>query len=101
MNIFLIKTKCFLTKGIVNSVFDGIVFFQSELIVNRILIVSINKICSIIKKIRYIIIIIIMIIIYGNNKLADHTWYKTRKFLTMYKMHHPKSDVDRLYLPRT
>ena len=26
---------------------------------------------------------------------------KTRKFLTMYKMHHPKSDVDRLYLPRT
>ena len=26
---------------------------------------------------------------------------KTRKFLTMYKMHHPKSDVDRLYLLRT
>ena len=26
---------------------------------------------------------------------------KTRKFLTMYKMHHPKSDEDRLYLPRT
>ena len=26
---------------------------------------------------------------------------KTRKFLTIYKMHHPKSDVDRLYLPRT
>ena len=26
---------------------------------------------------------------------------KTRKFLTTYKMHHPKSDVDRLYLPRT
>ena len=26
---------------------------------------------------------------------------KTRKFLTMYKMHHPKSDVDRLYLSRT
>ena len=26
---------------------------------------------------------------------------KTRKSLTMYKMHHPKSDVDRLYLPRT
>ena len=26
---------------------------------------------------------------------------KTRKFLTMYKMHHPKSDVDRLFLPRT
>ena len=26
---------------------------------------------------------------------------KTRKFLTVYKMHHPKSDVDRLYLPRT
>ena len=26
---------------------------------------------------------------------------KTRKFLTMYKMHHPKSDVDRLYLPIT
>jgi len=25
---------------------------------------------------------------------------KPRKFLTMYKMHHPKSDVDRLYLPR-
>ena len=22
-------------------------------------------------------------------------------FLTMYKMRHPKSDVDRLYLPRT
>ena len=26
---------------------------------------------------------------------------KTRKFLTTYKIHHPKSDVDRLYLPRT
>ena len=26
---------------------------------------------------------------------------KTRKFMTMYKTHHPKSDVDRLYLPRT
>ena len=26
---------------------------------------------------------------------------KVRKLLTMYKMHHPKSDVDRLYLPRT
>ena len=26
---------------------------------------------------------------------------KTRKFLTMYKIHHPKSDVDRLHLPRT
>ena len=26
---------------------------------------------------------------------------KTRKFLTMYKMYHAKSDVDRLYLPRT
>ena len=26
---------------------------------------------------------------------------KTRNFLNMYKMHHPKSDVDRLYLPRT
>ena len=26
---------------------------------------------------------------------------KTRKFLTMYKMHNLKSDVDRLYLPRT
>ena len=26
---------------------------------------------------------------------------KIRKFLTMYKMHHPKSDVDSLYLPRT
>ena len=25
---------------------------------------------------------------------------KTRNFLTMYKMHHPKSDVDRLYLLR-
>ena len=25
---------------------------------------------------------------------------KTRKFLTMYKMYHPKSDVDRLFLPR-
>ena len=25
---------------------------------------------------------------------------KVRKFLTVYKMHHPKSDVDRLYLPR-
>ena len=24
----------------------------------------------------------------------------TRKFLTMYRMHHPKADVDRLYLPR-
>ena len=26
---------------------------------------------------------------------------KTRKFVTMYKMHNPKSDVDGLYLPRT
>ena len=26
---------------------------------------------------------------------------KTRKFLTTYKIHHPKSDVGRLYLPRT
>ena len=26
---------------------------------------------------------------------------KTRKFLTMYKMHHPNSDADRMYLPRT
>ena len=26
---------------------------------------------------------------------------KTRKLLTMNKMHHPKADVDRLYLPRT
>ena len=26
---------------------------------------------------------------------------KTRRFLTTYKIHHPKSDVDRLYLPRT
>ena len=25
---------------------------------------------------------------------------KTRKFLTMYGIHHPKTDVDRLYLPR-
>lgn len=25
---------------------------------------------------------------------------KTRKFLTMAKMHHPKADVDRLYIPR-
>ena len=25
----------------------------------------------------------------------------TRNFLTKYKMHHPKSDIDRLYLPRT
>ena len=25
---------------------------------------------------------------------------KTRKFLTMYAMHHPKAEVDRLYLPR-
>ena len=24
---------------------------------------------------------------------------KTRKFVTMYKMHNPKSDVDGLYLP--
>ena len=26
---------------------------------------------------------------------------KTRKFLTTYKIHHPNSDVGRLYLPRT
>ena len=26
---------------------------------------------------------------------------KVRRFLTVYKVHHPKSDVDRLYLPRT
>ena len=25
---------------------------------------------------------------------------KTRKFLTMAKMHHPKADVDRPYIPR-
>ena len=25
---------------------------------------------------------------------------KTRKLLTLSKMHHPKADVDRLYLPR-
>ena len=25
---------------------------------------------------------------------------KTRKFLTIYGMHHPKADVDQLYLPR-
>jgi len=25
---------------------------------------------------------------------------KTRKFLTMAKMYHPKADVDRLYIPR-
>ena len=26
---------------------------------------------------------------------------KTRKFLTKERMHHPKSDVDRIYLPRS
>jgi hypothetical protein len=25
---------------------------------------------------------------------------KTRKMLTMYKMHHPKADIDRLYIRR-
>ena len=25
---------------------------------------------------------------------------KTRKMLTMYKMHHPKADIDRLYVKR-
>ena len=25
----------------------------------------------------------------------------TKNFLTKYEMHHPKSDIDRLYLPRT
>jgi hypothetical protein len=25
---------------------------------------------------------------------------KTRKILTMYKMHHPKADIDRLYVKR-
>ena len=25
---------------------------------------------------------------------------KTRKLLTMHKMHHPKADVDKMYLPR-
>jgi hypothetical protein len=25
---------------------------------------------------------------------------KTRKILTMYKMHHPKADTDRLYVKR-
>ena len=42
-------------------------------------------------------VIIIIVIISWLAKLDT----KTRKFLTMYKMHHPKSDVDRLYLPRT
>ena len=26
---------------------------------------------------------------------------KTRKIITMEKMHHPKADVDRMYLPRS
>jgi len=25
---------------------------------------------------------------------------KTRKMLTMYKMHHPKADIDRLYVKK-
>ena len=37
-----------------------------------------------------------------NWKLSElkklHT--KTRKFLTVHKMHHPKSDVDRLFVAR-
>ena len=45
----------------------------------------------------------------NNNKIINWTLQelakldtKTRKFLTMYKMYHPnKSDMDRLYLPRT
>lgn len=37
-----------------------------------------------------------------NWKLSDTRMdAKTRKMLTTSKMHHPKSDVDRLYLPRT
>ena len=37
-----------------------------------------------------------------NWKLSDIRMdAKTRKMLTSSKMHHPKSDVDRLYLPRT
>ena len=42
-------------------------------------------------------IIIIIIIIIAELKNLDR---KTRKFLTMNGIHHPKSDVDRLYLPR-
>jgi len=29
-----------------------------------------------------------------------HTDRKNRKVLTMYKMHHPKADIDRLYVKR-
>jgi hypothetical protein len=37
-----------------------------------------------------------------NLTLAELKWLnrKTRKFLTMNMMHHPKSDVERIYLPR-
>ena len=51
MNFFLTKIKCFFNERNCKLCFDEKVFFKSELIVNRILIVSIviNKICSIFK----------------------------------------------------
>ena len=47
-----------------------------------------------------IIVIIIIIIINWNMSEIKMLDTKTRKLLTLSKMHHTKADVDRLYLPR-
>ena len=49
---------------------------------------------------RHIIIIIIIIIINWRTEEIKKIDRKTRKMLTMYKMHHPKADIDRLYVKR-
>ena len=36
----------------------------------------------------------------NNNNNNNNIDRKTRKMLTMYKMHHPKADIDRLYVKR-
>ena len=39
-------------------------------------------------------------IINGRIEEIKKIYRKTRKMLTMYKMHHPKADIDRLYVKR-
>jgi len=34
----------------------------------------------------------------NNNNNNNNNKQETRKMLTMYKMHHPKADIDRLYI---
>ena len=69
---FLIKTKCFLIERNCKQCFDGIVFL-SEIVVNRIVSIVINKI--IIKKFKIIIISSIIIIIL----LAQKVKYPTSR----------------------